>query len=192
MIKQKRLCGESAVDELRLMKAAFDSISEGVAIADKDGRLLIANASFPGMLCINKAPSPGTAIKQTFKLAKAAAGSAKPLQDWFARSLKSRSASSIEFKTKDGRHVECRCQTIKSTGSADLRLWNVLDISDKIKVEEELGSLNSELEQRIEERTTDLEAESARSRRLESIVREVDERERERLGRDIHDMVGQT
>jgi signal transduction histidine kinase len=54
-----------------------------------------------------------------------------------------------------------------------------------------LGTLVLELDQRVEERTAALEREMAERRRLDQEIARVADRERRRLGHDLHDRLGQ-
>lgn len=176
----------NAEAEVRLLKAAFDSILEYVAVTDGDGRILECNkpfAAFFGRGTLKDAIAP---MLDGPEKARAA------FLKWAASAPEAKAGDASELRIKGGHLFEFRFKPLKSAKGRRLVCWLIQDISEMDKVQRKLGALNSELERRIERRTADLEAESARSRRLESIVREVDERERGRLGRDIHDMVGQT
>ena len=180
---EKGVCGKPF--EVRLLKAAFDSILEYVALTGPDGRILECNKPFSSVF-------KGETLKGALKMELDGSASSKAFLTWIDKASKSRGEAATEFRIKGGRLLECRRKRLKDAGGSPLTCWLIQDISEKDQIKRELGALNSELERRIAKRTADLEAESARSRRLESIVREVDEREKERLGRDIHDMVGQT
>src|SRR5436189_3250692 len=54
-----------------------------------------------------------------------------------------------------------------------------------------LGTLVRELDRRVEERTAALEREMAERRRLDQEIARVADRERRRLGHDLHDSLGQ-
>ncbi len=183
MSKREEARRKPSKEDAALFKAAFDSLRERVAIASPDGAIAARNAAFSSSF-------KGSNVKTALENALDSAEKPSELLAWMeGEASKGRP---FEFRAKDGSLYECRQAKMKGSGIKGLLCWSIQDISEKDKVKRELGALNSELERRIAQRTEALEAESARSRRLESIVREVDERERERLGRDIHDMVGQT
>ena len=83
-------------------------------------------------------------------------------------------------------------------GKAVRMLGVVQDITDRKQAEREIRKLNEELEQRVLARTTELtqankqlREEIARRRRLEKEILEISEREQRRIGRELHDSLGQ-
>lgn len=67
----------------------------------------------------------------------------------------------------------------------------VVDISRHRELEAELLAARAELEQRVRERTADLEAEMSERQRLEKEVLQAKENEQRRFSRDLHDGLGQ-
>ncbi len=83
-------------------------------------------------------------------------------------------------------------------GKAVRMLGVVQDITARKQAEQEIRELNEELEQRVVARTTELtqtnkqlREEISRRRRLEKEVLEISEREQRRIGRELHDSLGQ-
>jgi PAS domain S-box-containing protein len=64
-------------------------------------------------------------------------------------------------------------------------------INDRVKAEEEIRALNTELEERVAARTAALREANAERRRLEQEVLEISESERRSIGQDLHDDLGQ-
>lgn len=83
-------------------------------------------------------------------------------------------------------------------GKAIRMLGVVQDITEKKQAQMEIEKLNEELERRVLERTAELtkanqqlRAEMQRRKRLEKEILEISEREQTRIGRELHDSLGQ-
>jgi PAS domain S-box-containing protein len=97
------------------------------------------------------------------------------------------------------RHVASRGKVQRDGEGRALRLTGVTwDITARKKAEEEIRMLNQELESRVVERTSELmtavnslEMEIGERHRLEREILEISEREKARVGQDLHDGVCQ-
>ena len=82
-----------------------------------------------------------------------------------------------------------------AAGIPGLRFWNVATLFGFLVlfagVLWKLGTLIRELDRRVQERTAALEREMAERRRLDQEIAQVADRERRRLGQDLHDRLGQ-
>ncbi len=189
----KRNGSESASGRsVRLLRSTLEATCEGIAILDVDGVVLDTNRRFLELWGFKRGSVCGKRASRLFEQASKGLRDPEGFLAGVELSRKSGGLGMVSAELLDGRVYECHCRPLFDGGSVVGRVWSIHDISDKVKASEALSRLNGELERRIAERTADLEAVSARSRRLESLVREIDERERERFGKDIHDIFGQT
>ena len=85
-----------------------------------------------------------------------------------------------------------------ATGEGTMIIHSIRDASGRVRTEEFIRKLNSELEARVHERTAalrkaneKLHKEIAARHRLEKEILEISEREQQRIGRNLHDDLGQ-
>ncbi len=99
----------------------------------------------------------------------------------------------IRHTTRDGRRlvVESRHQLLKESGGKAIVLEICRDITERLELEQELRRSHDELEQRVHERTRELASANRSLRRLSRQVLEVQETERRRIARELHDEIGQ-
>lgn len=78
-----------------------------------------------------------------------------------------------------------------SDGEVEALVGFMFDISERKKTEEQLAELQQHLERLVQERTRQLTEEIEKRQELEREVSEVAEEERRRIGRELHDDLGQ-
>jgi PAS domain S-box-containing protein len=99
----------------------------------------------------------------------------------------------IQHTARDGRRlvVESRYQLLVEADGRAHVLETCRDITERLELEEALRRSHDELEQRVRERTRDLATANHSLRRLSRQVLEVQETERRRIARELHDEIGQ-
>jgi len=184
--------GDSLSLSVKLLRSTLEAACEGIAILDADGVVLDTNSRFREMWGLKRGSLAGKRAWDVFASVSKSLRSPKSFLEGVDRIRLSDGTGMVSAELSCGGVYECHCRPLREGRAVVGRVWSIHDISDKVKAGEALRRLNDELERRIAERTADLEAVSDRSRRLEALVREIDDRERERFGREIHDIFGQT
>jgi PAS domain S-box-containing protein len=99
----------------------------------------------------------------------------------------------ILHTTRDGRRivVESRHQLLTEPDGRRYVLEACRDITERLRLEQELRASRDELERRVVERTQDLAKANTELRRLSHRILEVQESERRLIARELHDEIGQ-
>jgi PAS domain S-box-containing protein len=99
----------------------------------------------------------------------------------------------IAHTTCDGRRlvVESRHQLLVEADGRKYMLETCRDITERLRLEAALRRSHDELDQRVRERTHELAIANRSLRRLSRQVLEVQETERRRIARELHDEIGQ-
>jgi PAS domain S-box-containing protein len=99
----------------------------------------------------------------------------------------------LRLKTRIGSelHVQLDSLYIEAEGKVSFRTA-VTDISERRRAQEDLLDARDKLEQRVQERTAELEKANDELRQIPSKLIAVLEEERKRLASELHDSVGQT
>jgi PAS domain S-box-containing protein len=149
-----------------LLSATLESTADGILVVNKKGRITSFNRNFVKMWDIPEYFAELRDDNQTLKLIlsqsknpEAFLGKVRELY----RQPDAESQDTIEFK--DGRIFEVYSQPQRIGGRSVGRVWSFRDITDHKRAEEEIRKLNEDLEQRVLQRTAQLEA---ANRELES------------------------
>src|SRR5581483_9929824 len=198
--RARRRTEEEFAREQTFRRTIEESIPSGIAAVDLEGRHTYVNPAFCEMVGWSEAELLGTRPPYAYwppedssaingSLSKIAQGQAPP--DGFE----------LRFRHRNGRlfGVLVLINPIKdSRGAVAGWLGSVADITARKLAEEALRRAYDDLEIRVQERTADLmtanhQLENAMQerKRLENELLEITEKERRRIGLDLHDDLGQ-
>jgi len=196
----RRKADEKILSEQRFRHAIEASIPSGIAAVDTEGALTYVNAAFCEMvgwseqeLIGKKSPYPFCPIEEekTIRDAFAQVGDGNLPHGGFELCFTHRNGSRFD--------VLLLVRTLKDAeGKPTGWLGSATDITKRKRAEEALQRAHDELELRVRERTadliaanTELEKSIEERRRLEHELLEITEKERRRIGLDLHDDLGQ-
>jgi PAS domain S-box-containing protein len=142
-----------------LLSATLESTADGILVVNKRGRITSFNRNFVKMWDIPEYFAELRDDNQTLELVlsqsknpEAFLGKVRELY----RQPDAESQDTIEFK--DGRIFEVYSQPQRIGGRSVGRVWSFRDITERKRGEEEIRRLNEDLEQRVLQRTAQLEA----------------------------------
>jgi len=156
------------------LQTIVENLGEGVAVSDLDGQLLHFNRAaldLHGFASLDECRRHLTEFADTFELS-AMSGMVWPVDQWpLARILRGENLRDLEVRI---RHTQAEWQRVYSYGGTLVRdaggqpmmaVVTISDITDRKRAEEEIRTLNVELEQRVTQRTAQL---AAANRELEA------------------------
>jgi len=161
----RRQAEESSSEQAAILQSVFDSMADGVIVADENGRFLLTNrfaqrltASAPGDVDPRLWPGSYGVFRSDretpfawaeLPLVRAVRGESSDESEMFVRNP---AVPDGVFVSVSGRPLT------DSTGASRGGVVVVHDISERKRAEEEIRELNRELEQRVIDRTAQLEA----------------------------------
>lgn len=187
--EEERSVDESLRRERALLKALVENVPEGVAIVAPDGRLAYWNQHF---LDIWKVPP---ALLENAKDGEGVKWAAEQTDnpEWFLRQMEQVYLQPMKTIVEDtvilksGRTLSRFGKPVEEGGKHIGWLWTFRDVTEQLETERQLRQLSRGLEQRVEERTRELEEQTARLRHLASELASTEHRERKRLAAVLHD-----
>jgi PAS domain S-box-containing protein len=168
-----------------LLGGMLDAAPDAIVLVNKQGLIEYANSRTRRMFGYRPPSLPGQPIDL--------------LVPGIADSGNQRGDPTLEGRHKDGRSfpVEIGSSPL-ATRMGVMTIHSIRDASDRVRTEEFIRNLTSELEARVHERTAalrkaneKLHKEIAARHRLEEEILEISEREQQRIGRNLHDDLGQ-
>ena len=201
----KRKLGEEALRKSEeWLRAVFDASRDGILVEDKE-LIIYVNKSYTHLFGYD---SPEELIGQHVSAVISPEDSERMLKFGRNRLLGEFPVSVYEFKgkRKDGTLIDVEASVSTSSVAGQTYITTMVrDIAERKHTEEELRRSHEELEFRVRKRTAELEkankklqvqinerelAEKERVKILQQLVT-VQENERKRLARDLHDQLGQ-
>lgn len=198
--RARKMTEKKLWEEHSFRSAIENSIPSGIAVVNLDGKQTYVNPAFCEMigwseseLIGSKAPfvywPPEEVDSITSAMAQVIEGKLPP--DGFE----------LRFCRQNGERFDVLVLVTALRDSFDnVSGWlsSITDITERKKAEAELRRSHEELEHRVQERTADLstansrlKSEIAERRRLEHELLDITEKERRRIGLDLHDDLGQ-
>jgi PAS domain S-box-containing protein len=168
----------------------FDFAPVGYLSLDENGVVLEANLTIAALLGTERR----WILNRPFQVHVAAAD-----RDLFHAHIQSTSRTTerdrcdLRLRTKSGSEFYSQLDSlcIQADGKRSLRTA-ITDISQRRQAQEDLRGARDNLEQRVQERTAELEKANVDLREIPSRLLVAQEAERKRIGSELHDSIGQT
>lgn len=177
----------------RLFDRLLEAAPDGFIILDSHGHVRLANARAESLFGLRRK----SMIQSDFR--RLLAPHHQPLftslhNDFLSSHDKPGRFRGIEIqglhRTKGEFPIEISLSKIE-TPEGPLTIIDITDITERKTAEQTIRDLNADLENRFQQRTTELTEQIAARRQLEEEILQISEREQRRIGQDLHDDLGQ-
>lgn len=164
----------------RQWEATFDAMNDCVGLLDKEQKILRCNAAMTKLFGKPYSEIIGRLCSEVVH------GTIGPTDDCpFNRMMENRSRQEVLLRRGDRYLQEAVDPVIDSAGHVTGAVQVFSDITELKRAEESLRKAHDELERRVEERTAEVQ-------HLSSQLLAVQEDERKKLSRELHDSIGQS
>jgi two-component system, NarL family, sensor histidine kinase UhpB len=198
--RARRQSEKEFAKEQTFRRAIEESIPSGIVAVDQEGKRTYVNAAFCEMVGWTAAELLDCTPLHPYWPPE----EVETIQGALTQTLQGKAPASgfeLRFCHRSGRHFDVLllANPIKDDrGEVTGWLASVTDITERKRAQEALRRAHDELEIRVQERTADLVATNAKlessikeRRRLEHELLDITEKERRRIGLDLHDDLGQ-
>jgi PAS domain S-box-containing protein len=156
---ERRLTEERLERSLSILRATLESTADGILVVDNDRKIVNFNQKFLEMWHISEhlmeSLDDNQALEFVLNQLKDPEIFLSAVRELYDKPY-AEGYDFIEFK--DGRIFERYSKAPKIAGTSAGRVWSFRDITERKRAEEEIRQLNEELEQRVIDRTAQLEA----------------------------------
>ena len=200
-VRRARKMTEKKLWEEHAFRSAIEnSIPSGIVVLNLDGKLTYVNPAFCEMVGWNESELIGAKAPFAYWPSEEVEGITSSMARVIEGSLPV-DGFELRFCRSTGERFDVLVLVTALRDSFDnVSGWlsSITDITQRKKAEAELRRSHEELERRVQERTADLstansrlKSEIAERRRLEHELLDITEKERRRIGLDLHDDLGQ-
>ena len=171
-------------DTLSLLDATLDSTADGILVVDGQGRILKLNQKFVDLWHIPQSiidsHDDGQALAFVLDQVKDPQGFLAKVKELYSQPAV-KSSDVLEFK--DGRICERYSRPLRNSDTLVGRVWSFRDVTKRAQAEKALQAERALLEERVQERTAELQNEITVRKQTEAALRANEEsfREAQRL-----------
>ena len=198
--RARKLTEKKLWEEHAFRSAIENSIPSGIVVLNLDGKLTYVNPAFCEMVGWNESELIGAKAPFAYWPEEEVETISSAMARVFEGAVPAEGIE-LRFGRSSGERFDVLVLVTALRDSFDnVSGWlsSITDITQRKKVEAELRRSHEELERRVVERTADLsmvnsrlKSEIAERRRLEHELLDITEKERRRIGLDLHDDLGQ-